>query len=138
MADVAPVPSFKRAIGSGYLIQQSPGGEMIGGVEVTLRHAKTTAGSLVALDTVWQSQSVNDVPPTYQQEAVAGIRKFANKRNIDLTRFHIEIGRFVVHDVDSMPVLYYLAAQNAFESALNMWNRMSNVSQNAFKQRTMT
>lgn len=45
--------SRRQAISSSYLIQQSPGGERIGGLEIRLCIPKNTKGVLLVENTIW-------------------------------------------------------------------------------------
>lgn len=114
---------MRRAIGAGYLLQQAPGAEMLGGLEVVLRSPGSVPGGIRVTNTLWQSENTREDIDEYQSQALAGLKAYAEEHNVDLTQFDVELCRFVVHDVDSMPKLYFLAAQNALECALNMWNR---------------
>jgi hypothetical protein len=121
MAQTNYMPHNRRAIGSSYFIQQSPGAEMLGGLEVVLCIPKSETGRLIVSTTLWQSDETRDDIGEFQQQAIDGIHDYANKNEVDLTRFDIELRRFLIHDVDSHPRLYFFTAQNALQSALASW-----------------
>lgn len=121
MADPPYFPHNRRAIGSSYFIQQSPGAEMIGGLEIVLRNPATNVGRIIVSNTLWHSEETRDDIGNYQQQAVNGIHDYATKNDIDLTQFDVELRRFIIHDVDSHPRLYFFTAQNALQSALASW-----------------
>ncbi len=112
--------AFKRAIGSSYLIQQSPGAEMVGGLEVKVQHGN---GQVIIETTLWHPRKEGDIPQVYINEAVKGVGKYAADNDINLSAFDITLRYFVYHPVDSRPKLYFLAGQNALQSAMNAWFR---------------
>ena len=121
MEPTSYMPHNRRAIGSSYFIQQTPGAEMLGGVEVVLRVPKSETGRLIVSNTLWQSEETRDDIGEFQQQAVDGIHDYASQKEIDLSRFDIELRGFLIHDVDSHPRLYFFTAQNALQSALASW-----------------
>jgi hypothetical protein len=119
--DVQYLPHNRRAIGSSYFIQQSPGAEMLGGLEVVLRSPESSVGRIVVSNSLWQSDDTREDIGDYQQQAVERIHAFASEHEVDLTQFDVELRKFIIHDVDSHPRLYFFTAQNALHSALSSW-----------------
>jgi hypothetical protein len=121
MEEARYLPHNRRAIGSSYFIQQSPGAELIGGLEVVLCIPESEIGRIIVSNTLWQSDETRDDIGDFQQQAVDGIHDYAIEKGIDLSKFDIELRKFVFHDVDSHPRLYFFTAQNALQSALASW-----------------
>ncbi|MCA9027940.1 MAG: hypothetical protein KDA86_22210 [Planctomycetaceae bacterium] len=119
--DVQYLPHKRRAIGSSYFIQQSPGAELLGGLEVVLRSPESDVGQIVVSNSLWQSDETREDIDDYQKQAVDGIHAYASEHEVDLTQFDVELRKFIIHDVDSHPRLYYFTAQNALQSALSSW-----------------
>lgn len=116
-------PHKRRSIGSSYLIQQSPGAECVGGLEIQISTPVSATGTLFIDETLWpDGRSAGDIS-AWTEPAVRGLKDYAHANAIVLEHFDIVMRRFLVHDVDSMPVLYYCAAQNAIESALRAWDQ---------------
>jgi hypothetical protein len=121
MEEAPYLPHNRRAIGSSYLFQQSPGAELIGGLELVLSIPESKVGRIVVSNTLWQSDETRDDIGDFQQQAVDGVHEYAKQYGIDLSQFDIELRKFVFHDVDSHPRLYFFTAQNALQSALASW-----------------
>lgn len=111
-------PHIRRSIGSSYLIQQSPGAEVVGGVEVVLKLLADPPGRIVVENTLYGSDEVRDDIGVYTDQAVKGLLAYAENHKVDLSIFDVTLRRFVVHDVDSMPALYFSTSQYALQSAL--------------------
>src|SRR5262245_44778356 len=117
------LPRNRRVIGSAYLIDQSAGSEHVGGLEVRLSIRKSEQGTIKIEDTLWRSdEPAGDLGPC-STEAIRGINDYAARTGLDLSQFDVTLARFIAYDVDSMPKLYYLAAQHALATAINMWER---------------
>lgn len=115
------LPDIRRAIGSSYLIQRSPGAEQVGGLEILLTYPSGVSGRITIENSIYDSSEIRDDLESYTKEASRGLHNYAAENNIDLSAFDITMRRFFVHDVDSRPYLYFLAAQYALRSALAMW-----------------
>jgi hypothetical protein len=113
-----------RSIGASYLIRQSPGGERIGGLRVTIEPAAGNAGTIKHEATDWLNgqplERPHDIGPLVS-EAVRGIREVARQCNVLLDEFDVVLSHFLVHPVDSRAKCYYQAAKSAFRSALEAW-----------------
>ena len=114
-------PHIRRSIGSSYFIQQSPGAEQVGGLEVILKVPAKPPGRIVVENTLYHSSETRDDLGVYASEAIRGLLAFAGEHGLDLSTFDITLGHFFIHDVDSRPALYFLTAQYAFQSALATW-----------------
>lgn len=96
---------------------------MVGGLEVVLTKPTAPPGTVRIRNTLWRSDEVRDDLETYQTAALNGIKQYAHENGIDLRQYNIELGRFLVHDIDSRVSIYFMAAQHAFQSALATWHR---------------
>ena len=118
-------PHDIQVIGSSYHIRRTPGGEQVGGLEVSLTYRESGAGGTkrIAIENTLKdsNEECGDLE-RWATEATKGIIDYAENNSLNLSRFDIRLGKFFVHDVDSRPFLYYLAAQNALQAALAMWN----------------
>ncbi len=121
MSDRRYLPHMRRSVGSSYLLQQTAGSEMVGGLEVVLRFAASPPGTIRVSNTLWQSDKTRDDIEDYQAEALRGVREYAKDNVMNVELLDIELCKFLVHDVDSKPHVYFFTAQVAFESALAAW-----------------
>jgi hypothetical protein len=118
------LPRNRRAIGSAYLIDQSAGSEHVGGLEVRLSIPRIDHDGRIEIeDTLWRSDEPAGDLGQCSTEAIRGIHDYAARIGLDLAQFDVTLARFIAYDVDSMPKLYYLAAQHALATAINMWER---------------
>ena len=116
------LPHKRLCIGSSYLIQQSPGAECVGGLEIQISTPSGDTGTLTVDATLWPDAEPAKDLSAWTEPAIRGLTDYADAHSFALTTYDIVLRRFLIHDVDSMPMLYYCAAQNAFESALSAWN----------------
>ena len=123
MSQIKYLPQIQQAIGAAYLLRQTAGSEMFGGLEVVLRVPARSPGDIRVSKTTWPDGEVREDLYGYETQAIEGLKAYAKARDIDLSRVDVELRRFLFHPVDSKPKAYYLAAQNALEAALNMWDR---------------
>ncbi|WP_442510487.1 hypothetical protein SH528x_002112 [Novipirellula sp. SH528] len=121
ISDSDYLPHKRRCVGSSYLIQQSPGAECVGGLEIQISTPDGETGTLLVDATLWPGGEPAMDLSTWTKPAIRGLEDYAEANAIALRDFDIVMRRFLVHEVDSMPMLYYCAAQNAMESALNAW-----------------
>ena len=112
----------RRSIGSSYLIQQSPGAEQVGGLEIALTFPSDGRGSIAITNTIYHSDEVRADIELCTNEALRGLHAYVAENDVDLSQFDVTLRRFFIHDVDSRPYLYFIAAQDALRSALAMWN----------------
>ena len=123
MSETKYLPQVQQAIGAAYLLRQTAGSEMFGGLEVVLRVPAKNPGEIRVSKTTWPNGEAREDLWGCDAQAIAGLNHYIETRGIDLSQVDIELRRFLIHEVDSKPRAYYLAAQNALEAALNMWDR---------------
>ena len=132
MTDTKYLPRIVSAIASSYLIEQTAGSESIGGLEVKVSVLRPdeieqksaqdsdqkSASSIRSKNTFYaDSQTWPDID-SIKQAAIHGIVDYAQEQAIDLSRFDIEIRKFLFHPVNSKEAAYYTAAQIAFSTAI--------------------
>ena len=111
-----------RAIGSSYLVRQSPSAERYGGVTVEIRPRKATQGTIVALPTDWRTEKpIEDDVAFLTDAAIEGIKKFAKDNDLNLDEWDIAVSRFAYHPIDSSARTTQIAAYNAAASAFASW-----------------
>ena len=123
MSEIKYLPQIQQAIGAAYLFRQTAGSEMVGGLEVVLRVPAKNPGEIRVSKTTWPNGEAREDLWGCDAQAIAGLNHYIETRGIDLSQVDIELRRFLIHEVDSKPRAYYIAAQNALEAALNMWDR---------------
>ena len=109
------------AVGSSYLIRQSPGGERLGGVRIRLSRATGTGVIEVKLTSWFGGAEINEDIADLVEAAIQGVRDCAQQYGVDLSDYHILLSEFAFHLVDSRPNVFYQTARSAFRSALGAW-----------------
>lgn len=108
-----------RAIGSSYLIRQTPGSERIGGLQVTILSLQNGIGKIEVQTTDWQTrQAIEDDISPFVDAALKGIKDFAKQHSIDLSGCNLVLSNFLYHPIDSFTQCYYQAGRSAFRAAL--------------------
>ena len=102
------------------MFQRSPGAECVGGLEVEISTPASDRGVLNIERTLWPNDDPAGDLSRWTEPALRGINDYFEALSLDSSHFDIVLRRFLVHEVDSMPTLYYVAAQNALESALRI------------------
>ncbi len=111
------------AIGSSYLIQQSPGAERFGGLTLKLWPNHSGSPSRNILLSSWtEAQTIREDIRFLTSMAEEGIKQFAAEQQIDLSNYNWELSRFAYHPIDSKPEVFRLAGYNAFASAWATWH----------------
>jgi len=110
-----------HAVGSSYLIRQSPGGEQFAGATVKICPRRLDRPSVVVRLTTFRTQELIDDDADYLREyALKAVDRFANDHG-DLAEWDIEIYDFAYHPVDTSPRTTYVAVYNALVSAFSAW-----------------
>ncbi|MEM8779110.1 MAG: hypothetical protein AAGF26_09605 [Cyanobacteria bacterium P01_G01_bin.49] len=113
------------AIGSSYLIRQSPGAERIGGVTVRISPRTGSMGTLKAIATDWITEELIDDDIKFLIEgATEGIKRFAAENSFNLDDWDITVTKFAYHPVDSKQRTVQIAAYNAIAVALASWRSL--------------
>jgi hypothetical protein len=127
--------AMKSAIGASYCFDQSPGGERVGGLMVTLRRRANAAGTITIVPTerstgemegAMLDSGTKEALLWFGKEAEEALRDEAKREGIDLNQFDIVLSDFIFHDVDSHSQCYAGAARSAFRSARDAWLRYYN------------
>ena len=115
-----------HAIGSSYLIRQSPGAERFDGATATIRLANTEPGTIEIKLNDWRTlDTIDDDAEFLRDAAQKAIVRFAEHNLVDLPAWDITIDRFAYHPVDSGPKGTYDAVYNALASAFASWSRVT-------------
>lgn len=116
----------KKAIGSCYCLDQSPGCERVGGVTVVIRRRRAEAGT-IALGEPYQQAGSPELSAGLAQEladiAEKGVRAAAEELHVNLEEFDVLLQEFLLHVVDSRVSIFQDAAKSAFISAYAGWRR---------------
>ena len=111
------------AIGSSYLIRQTPGGEQFGGLTVTIRPRRSSTSQLDIQLTDWKTNKPIEENIGYlANEAFKGLQAFAEEHHIDLENFSITLSKFAYHPVDSAAKTFRKAGYLAFAAAWQTWH----------------
>lgn len=103
-----------HAIGSSYLIRQSPGSERIGGVTILIRPRAGSVGTLNIKPTSWfTGDPIEDDIDFLKSAAIEGLNRFATENAIELNKWDITVSNFAYHPVDSWAKTTQVAAYNA-------------------------
>jgi hypothetical protein len=114
---------MSKSIGACYLISQAPGGERLGGLQITLIVSREKAGTLELEPTdYFTGQPFTEDMRWLLKLAEEGIHDYAKEHSVDLSSFKIIVSKIAYHPVDSFPYLYYQAAQSALRAALEAWS----------------
>ena len=116
------LPRQLRAIASSYLIRQTAGAERVGGLEIYINRLSEPKGEIRVVKTFLGPDEVWNEIGNVGREATAGIVEYAKEHNINLAWWDIELRKFLFHPVNSRNEMYFFAAQNAFQAALNACN----------------
>jgi hypothetical protein len=105
------------AIASCYLLRQTPGSEIVGGLRLTLWRSQTPAIEVKLTD--WKDESAITEDVAWMVAAAnQGLQDYALHHEVDLAQYHIVLSHFLFHPVDSGATVFYQAAQSALRSAL--------------------
>ena len=115
----------KKAIGSSYCYDQSAGGEMVGGVTVTIGVPRAATGTITIEPTDRRTGKTFDdaFANSYGKIAEEGVREAAWALGIDLNAIDVVVSDFAHHPVDTRRSVYRGAAASAFRSAWDAWRR---------------
>lgn len=113
---------MSRAIGSSYVIRQTPGGERLGGLRITLMASAEKGGTVEADPTSFFGGARLEGEVGWILEAARrGVHDYAARHGVDLSGFRVVVSEIAFHPVDSSEHIFYQAAQSALRSALEAW-----------------
>ena len=105
MSQIKYLPQIHQAIGAAYLLRQTAGSEMVGGLEVVLRVPARHPGEIRVSKTTWPDGEVREDLYGYETQAIEGLKAYAKARDIDLSRVDVELRRFLFHPATRSPRL---------------------------------
>lgn len=114
--------SMGKAIGACYVIRQSPGGERLGGLKITLFAPTKLGGSIEFKPTGMNNSTIGEDLGWLEKTARKAISDYASQHQLDLSSFHILVSEVAYHPTDSSDYLYYQATQSALRTALEAWS----------------
>ncbi len=112
---------MKKSIGASYSLNQTPGAERMGGLQVVIRPKQGDEGTITIRPTERTTGDTLDGLGSYADAALRGIREVAREHDVDLSRFDVILSDWLVHPVDSRASCYYHTGKSAFRSALEAW-----------------
>lgn len=108
-----------KAVGSSYLIRQSPGAERMGGLTITLMPAQADVGAIRVQPTNYFDQTeITDDIDWMVDAAKQGIQEWAEAHAFDLSGYDLILSAFAYHPVDSHSKVFYIAAKSALRAAV--------------------
>lgn len=111
-----------KAVGSSYLIRQSPGSERVGGLTITLTRPQGDVGVIRVQPTNYFGQTeITDDMDWMVSAARQGIQEWAEAHAFDLSKYDLTLSAFAYHPVDSHSKVFYIAAKGALQAAVQAW-----------------
>lgn len=110
-----------HALGSSYLIRQSPGGEQFAGASVRIRrrHADVAIRE-ISLTQYRSGEPIDDDGAFLREYATKAIDRYEADHG-DLSEWDISVYDFAYHPVDTSPRTTCVAVYNALVSAFSAW-----------------
>ncbi len=111
-----------KAVGSSYLIRQSPGSERVGGLTITLTRPQQGVGVIRVQPTNYFGQTeITDDMDWMVRAAKQGIQEWAEEHSFDLAHYDLILSAFAYHPVDSRGQVFFIAAKGALQAAVQAW-----------------
>jgi hypothetical protein len=105
------------AIGSSYLMRQSPGGERSGGFELYMRPKRGSTGQVEVVPNDWRTDEVLEIPQPFIDAALEGIRSAAAEKKVNLTELDLVLRRFLYNAPDASPLCFRQSGRIALRAA---------------------